>query len=175
MSSLYGCNNDESRQVKNFIDKHSHTMHKPPSGWGGETYRDIQFSNSEIAGIGYYDDYFCLYSSTYKKAYINSTLGWIEYTVYCEIPFAWDEFGSDDFFARIIVERKDRPDHTVAYVEATEWSSAVRKPHFTVATIHKNSTEFEDSYLESMAILVANNLVWDANDFLETSSLPTFF
>ena len=176
VSSLCASNiNDKSHKVKSFIDKHSHTMHKPPSGWGGVAYKDIQFSNAEIAGIGYWDEYFCLYSRSCEKTYINSNLGWIEYTVCCEISFEWDEFGSDDFFARIIFERKDFPDHTVAYVEATNWSSEVRKPRFTNITIYENSTEFGDDQLEDIASLAAHNLVWDANDFLETSSLPTLY
>lgn len=173
VSCLYGCNNDEPGKVRKFIDKHSHTVYTPPSGWGATAYRDIQFSSTEIAGIGYWEEFFCLYSRSYESTYVGS-LGKIEYTVFCEIVFEWDDFGSNEFYASVIFERKDNPGHTVGYAEATNWASVPHQnPHFTDIIIYENSTELSNEQMENIASLRPYFLVQDANKYLEAVSLPT--
>ena len=172
--TLYSCSNDASNEVKAFIDKHSYTMHQPPSGWGGLEYKDILISDTKNIGIGYFDDSFCLHSIIQEKTYV-ANLRWFEYTVYCEIMFEWDEFGGEDFFAMVIFENNQNLGHTVGYAEVSDWSNTTtRKPHFTKVEVLDNSTEFNDKEIENIASLVACNLVWDVNDYLDLFSLPTF-
>ena len=168
-------NRDKTTEIKDFINEHSYTIHKPPSGWGGESYRAISFSDTKTEGIGYSDEYFCLYSKTNEKTYVEY-YGWIEYVVYCEIVFMWENFGEKDFFARIIIERKDFPGDTVGYAEATDWGAATGKlPGFTKVEIFDNSTEIKNTQIKNISILTSTLLVRNANDFLEAFSLPVLY
>ncbi len=172
--TLYSCSNDASNEVKAFIDKHSYTMHQPPSGWGGEGYKNISISDMKTIGIGYFDDCFCLHSAIQEGTYVANSR-WFEYAVYCEIMFEWNEFGGEDFFARVIFENNQNPDHTVGYAEVSNWSITTRKPRFTEVEVLDNSTEFDDNEIENIASLVACNLVWDVNEYLDLFSLPTLY
>lgn len=168
---------DETRSIRKFIDVHNTgTVYYPPSGFGGLSYKNINISDTEIKGIGYYHNNstdICLYSQKTERTYVEY-FGWIYYIVYCQITFTWGTFGDENFCAYVGFAPQDTPDSI--------WASLVvdnfvyeRKPHFENVSILSGRTEFDNDQMETIASLQANNLIWDVNSFLKTQGLPSLY
>ena len=93
MFSIYRFGIDDSKQIQNYIDKHSHSVYEGPTGYGGVHYKDVLISNSEIKGIGYWDEYFCLYSQNVITKFIYG-VGHVPFVIRCEILFEWEDYGT---------------------------------------------------------------------------------
>ena len=168
---------DETRSIRKFIDVHNTgTVYYPPSGFGGLSYKNINISDTEIKGIGYYHNNstdICLYSQKTERTYVEY-FGWIYYIVYCQITFEWNDFGNKSFCAYVGFAAQERPESIQASLVVENFVYQ-GKPHFEDASVLRGRTEIKNDQMKTIARLQANNLIWDANSFLKTQDLPSLY
>lgn len=171
--SIYRFNMNPPRQIQHYIDRHSHSVYEGPSGYGGVHYKDVSISNSEIKGIGYWRDYFCIYSKTVCSEFIYD-IGHVQFIVWCEIAFEWDDYGTTDFYASVYYAKQEIPDEICGWVDVRGLKGD-NYPCFSSGTVKENKSGIDNRSIEVESIILASDLLHDVNNFLRLADLPTLY